>query len=94
MDFIAKRFSTAEGNPITYKVPVSGTKFLVKNLTDGDIYVSLKETTNKEDCLLVPANTAQIIQVYDGPLIFETNVLTIIPEATSEKGVEVQCLKW
>ena len=94
MNFVAKRFQTTAGSKITYNVPVNGQKFLIKNLTDGDVYVSLKETENKEECLLIPADTAQIVQVYDGPLIFETNVVTVIPEATSEKGVEVQCLKW
>ena len=94
MNFVAKRFQTTAGSKITYNVPVNGQKFLIKNLTDGDVYVSLKETENKEECLLIPADTAQIVQVYEGPLIFETNVVTVIPEATSEKGVEVQCLKW
>ena len=48
MNFVAKRFQTTAGSKITYNVPVNGQKFLIKNLTDGDVYVSLKETENKE----------------------------------------------
>lgn len=94
MDLIFKRSPTSANTALVLEFPVVGTRFLVKNLTDNDIYVALKETDNKGDCLLIPADTAQVVQVLEGPYVFGTNVVTIIPEETSEKGVEVQCLKW
>ena len=45
--------------------------------------------------MLIPANTAQCVILRD-KMYFDKdgNLVQIIPTATSEKGVEVQCLKW
>lgn len=94
MDFIFKRSATVEGTPIHFNMPVKGIRFLVKNLTEGDIYVALKKTENKEECLLLPANTAQVVLANEHLYVFGTDVVTVIPDSTSEKGVEIQCLMW
>lgn len=70
-----------------------GSRFLVANFTDGDIYVSNEENATKEKSILIQGSCARIV------LINERNIDTIkniqiIPEATSAKGVEVQCLRW
>ena len=88
------RQPTTAGTPMKYEFDVSGIKWLIKNFTDGDIYVAMGETTDKTDCLLIPAETSQVVTPYDGVYIHGSNIITIIPDATSEKGVEVQCLKW
>lgn len=70
--------------------PVKGTRYLVKNMTQGDVCVAMKDTEDKDMCVLIPENTAQVIEQKLEP----SEIVTIIPEETSEKGVEVQCLRW
>lgn len=41
MDIIFKRSPTTANTALVLEFPVKGTKFLVKNLTDGDVYVAL-----------------------------------------------------
>ena len=65
-----------------------------KNFTDGDVYVALKEGATKEESALIPAQTAQSVVRNKGGYYAGSNLVQIIPTATSEKGVEVQCLKW
>lgn len=74
-------------------------KFLVKNLTDGNIYIYLmsredkEEEIDKEDCLLIPSETAQIIMVNESKNNEDrTDKVLIIAENTGE--VEVQLLEW
>lgn len=68
---------------------VSGS-YLIKNFTDGDIYAGFV-SGNKEKMSLIPAETAQ---VFSGGAMIEGNILYVIPDETSDKGVEVQCLRW
>lgn len=65
---------------------VSGS-YLIKNFTDGDIYVGF--VSGREKMSLIPAETAQ---VFSGTML-EGNILYILPTETSDKGVEVQCLR-
>lgn len=86
------RQPTAE-ETLIFEFEVSSSEFLVKNFTDGDIYASLERDATKEQSVLIPAQTAQRLQYgsYGGG---KSNLVQIIPTATNEKGVEVQCLKW
>ena len=86
---IFTRKPTTAGTKIKMELPVEGTRFLVKNLTEGDIYAAMKDTEDKDLCVLIPGNTAQVIESKLAP----SKVVSIIPEQTSEKGVEVQCLR-
>ena len=88
------RQPTVAGETMKLEFDVSGIKYLVKNFTAGDIYVAMGETSDKEDCILIPAETSQVVTPYDGVYIHGSNIITIIPEETSERGVEVQCLRW
>ena len=85
------RQPTAE-ETLIFEFETASSEFLVKNFTDGDIYASLERDATKEQSVLIPAQTAQVLQYgsYGG----KSNIVQIIPTATSEKGVEVQCLKW
>lgn len=78
---------------LIFEFEVAASEFLIKNLTDGEIYASLERDATKEQSALIPAQTAQRLQYgsYGGG---KSNLVQIIPTATSEKGVEVQCLKW
>lgn len=94
------RQPTVAGTPIKMEFDVAGIEFLVKNLTDGDIYVAMGDidttdlTVAKEACVLIPEGTAQVLTAYNGIYLCTEETVTIIPDTTSEKGVEVQCLKW
>lgn len=87
---IFARKATTEGTRIKIELPVKGNMFLVKNMSGGDIYVSLEDTEDKEKCILIPDETAQVIE----ERYAESDTITIIPDNTSERGVEVQCLRW
>ena len=88
MIFVRK--PTTAGTKIKMEFPIEGTRFLVKNLTEGDIYAAVNDAKDKDICVLIPENTAQVIESKLAP----SKVVTIIPEETSQRGVEVQCLKW
>lgn len=54
------RMATAENTNLKFEFPVEGNKFLVKNFTDGNIYVGLGEGTDKSKMVLIPSKTAEI----------------------------------
>lgn len=85
------RQSTTAEKEIVFEFETNGIEFLVKNLTDADIFVACKQGVEKADRILIPANLCQIITPF--PTI-HTGEISIIAVQTSEKGVEVQCLKW
>lgn len=85
------RQSTTAEREIVFEFETNGIEFLVKNLTDADIFVACKQGVEKADRILVPANSCQIVTPF--PHI-RTSEISIIAAQTSEKGVEVQCLKW
>ena len=95
MEIIFTRQSTTANMPIKMEFDVPGTEYLVKNFTDGDIYVALKEESDKSKCVLIPSECSQIVIAGDESYVSSDGkgIVTIIPEMASEKGVEVQCLK-
>lgn len=88
------RAATTSEQALVLEFVYEGKEFLVKNFTDGDVYVALKEGATKEESALIPAQTAQTIVRNKSDYYAGSNIVQIIPIATSEKGVEVQCLKW
>ncbi len=96
MEYIFLREATTANTAIKMTFDVDGMEYLVKNLTDGDIYVALGEETDKAKCLLIPADCSQVVTAQKGSYVSSAGkgIVTIIPDETSEKGVEVQCLRW
>ena len=88
------RAATTSEQALVLEFAYEGKEFLVKNFTDGDVYVALKEGATKEESALIPAQTAQTIVRNKSDYYAGSNLVQIIPTVTSEKGVEVQCLKW
>ena len=67
----------------------------MKNFTDGDIYAALKEGATKEESILIPAGCAQIVLENEFDMFStRTNKIQIIAESASDKGVEVQCIRY
>ncbi len=88
------RQPTKQGEKLTYKFPVKGSKFLVKNFTDGDIEVTFD--SGDKTGILIPENAAQICIIGEssGWGLYVRDTIYITAKVESEKGVEVQCLRW
>ena len=81
--------------PVTFEFDVPGIRFLVKNLSGGDIYAALKEGATKEESALIPADCAQNLEARRGvSSVDTTKIVQVIADTSSEKGVEVQCIHW
>lgn len=84
------RKPTTADTELEFPLTLRGLRYLVKNFTEDDIYIGFTAGEDKTARALVPAETAQV---------FESQMITgdtmyVLPVATSEKGVEVQCLRW
>lgn len=80
-----------------YEFGVQCDRFLAINLTEDDIFVGFRDNTQKEGMLIVPAGCSRVCTVKVQNNWFKenaTDTVYIIPTATSQKGVEVQCLRW
>ena len=84
-----QRKPTEANTKLDFQFDNPGLEFLVKNFTDGDIYVGVEAI--KERMILIPAETAQVVACMTTQ---GDDTLYVIPTITSEKGVEVQCLRW
>lgn len=82
-----RRMPSYAGEFAEWVFPAKGYIWLVKNFTDGDIYVGLTDF-DKDKSVLIPPGTAQVVS------LGRTDVLQIYTETASDKGVEVQCLRW
>lgn len=81
--------------PVTFEFDMPGIRFLVKNLSGGDIYAALKEGAAKEESALIPVDCAQILEARKGVgSVDTTKIVQVIADTSSEKGVEVQCIHW
>ena len=88
-DILCERKQTIANAELRFNFKVQGSKYLVKNLTEGDIYVDFIMGKKTNSRFLIPENCAQAISINGG---YDT--VFVYPTATSNKGVEVQCLEW
>lgn len=85
------RQSTVANTDVIFEFEMKGMMFLIKNFTDGDIYVDVKEGTEKTGRILIPSGCWQVL---DCPASIWTDTIAIMADTTNEKGVEVECLRW
>ena len=85
-----QRKPTIADTGLEFSLSLQGLCYLVKNFTEDDIYIGFVAGEDKTTRALVPAETAQ---VFEGQMI-TGSIMYVLPAATSEKGVEVQCLRW
>lgn len=91
---IIRNPTTADGT-VTYNFDVAGYRFLIKNFTDGDIYAALKTGATKAESALIPSGCAQILVANDFDKYAErTDTVQVIADTASDKGVEVQCIRY
>lgn len=80
--YVARK-KTVAGQQIVLKFEKKGNKFIVKNFTEGDIYVGIDG--KKENAVRIASLFFQVITT-------DTDTIYIDPDTTSEKGIEVQML--
>lgn len=89
------RKAVTANTPVIFEFEAPGICFLIKNLTEGDIYVALKSGATKEESALIPRDCAQVLEARRGAgSVDTTKIVQIIADTSSEKGVEVQCIHW
>jgi hypothetical protein len=90
-----RKTATVANTPVILHFDVMGLQYLVKNNTDDYIHVALKSDATVDECISIPPECAQVIlaskivSADDG-----SNEVYIIPEGTSQREVEVQCILW
>lgn len=83
------RVATQADSKMEIDMPVSKAyRFLISNLTEGNVYVSLLPDTPKEEMFLIPSLVSRIVGDK------ATDKVYVISDTTSEAGVEVQCIDW
>lgn len=90
-DIIFIRQPTVANVKAVYEFDVTGKQFLIKNLTEDDIHVGFSESNEAADMIAIPGGCAQVLTGFN---VSGSENVVILPAATSEKGVEVQCLRW
>lgn len=76
-----------------FNFDVEGFRFLVKNFTEDDIYVSLDSDVNKPKAIKIPSGTAQECCIHEiCDLRYATKIVRILSLVDGE--VEVQCTLW
>lgn len=84
------RKPTIEGKAERYQFDVSGSRFLIKNLSDGVVICKILGSE-----VVIPANTSQSLATRLVPTIKDlTSVIEVVPEKSNELGVEIQCLDY
>jgi len=90
------RKDVAVGTATEFSFPIACCDFLLKNMTDGDIYVSFGEVPDSTDeMLLIPSGSWQRHLCKDimGNYASCKSVFVIGTDSAG-KGVEVECLRW
>lgn len=89
------RKSLLSNTPTKFSYDIRGSKFLVKNFTQGAIYVTLEETStvNKDTAIKINSGYSQIVFINDNMAVDNTsNIITI--ESLTGGEVECQVLTW
>lgn len=91
-----QRLGTVAGTECKAVFERLGNKFIVKNFTEGDIYVSFTTPVNKNESVLIRPDTYQNVMIGERFDYEKTvaNTLYILPEvdAAKENGVEIQLI--
>lgn len=89
-----KRIGTEAGKEVEIEFTRFGNKFLVKNFTEGDIYVSFESPVNKAESVLIRPDTYQNVMIGERFDYEKTasHTIYILPEESSEDGIEVQLI--
>ena len=90
------RQATTKDTKLTYEFDVLGFRFLVKNFTEDNIYVTFDELEeDKNKMILIPKKTAQLLLTNETPeLKYGVQYIYVIPQDDSAEGVEIQCVLW
>lgn len=90
------RQATVADTKLTYSFDVRGFRFLVKNFTSGNVYVSLDpDEADINKMILIPKKVAQLVLVSEIPN-YENGAqeIYVTPATSHPDGVEIQCVLW
>ncbi|MCQ2270978.1 MAG: hypothetical protein MJZ52_07120 [Bacteroidales bacterium] len=82
---------TLDGSTTTIEFPFDCGKYLIKNFSDADIYVSFDETFTHDNSVKIPAGYFQVVEGNEwlGGEPFKTNEIYV--EGTGEIEVQQLC---
>ena len=81
--------------PVTLHFDVAGIQYLITNHTDDYVYAALKEGAAIDECVAIPPGCMKVLLVSKiTGLDDRSSTVYIIPEGTSQREVEVQCILW
>lgn len=87
------RIATVANTANAIDFEVKGYEFLVTNLTDSNIYVTLGSKYNADNSVIVPPETSRVVTANKMHSLQDlTDTVSIMPLETSDEGVEVQCI--
>ena len=93
---IIERQTTTASVENEFIFQVKAQDFTVKNFTEGNIFVSDVTPVIKEKAIMIPPQAGQDITMGKTNTANATAVdtLYVLPEATSQIGVEIQAIRW
>lgn len=90
------RKSVAAGAATEFKFGVRSCVFLVKNMTEGNVFVSFGENPGSTDkMILIPPGTWQRhVCLLDSGELASCDTVFVVGSGDPGDGVEVECLRW
>ena len=74
---------------------VKGYEFLVTNTSGDNIRVTLGESYDEANSVIVPSDCSRVVTVCKVHSLSQaTDSVAVMPSATSTQGLEVQCILW
>lgn len=96
MELKVKTVSPQAGQKIEVDIQTECRQIIVKNFSEGDIWVSLTANATKVDGMVrIPSYCAQVISCFDaGDYNWATEKIYVYADTASENTVEVQAVGW
>ena len=98
MNLRMMRQAVAENQTVVFDFERPFLRAIVKNLTEGNIYVQPLEEEGeeqtKEESILIPPQCSEIIFANEYGASIQFRQVSVIAEVTSDEGVEIRCTRW
>ena len=88
------RKPTTEGTTKKYEFEVIGNKFLVKNLSGGDIFVGFSQELEGAESWLIPDGAWQVIPGAENRIRRTDVYVKACATSASDRGVEIEAIEF